>query len=348
MAAEPPAPDAATTPGTKRGVATTRASEHGGTVAARVPDFFIVGHPKSGTTALYQMLERHPQLYMPVKEPRFFAPELRSRFLDSPFSRLLPSKLPTTLDGYLSLFAGARPEQLIGEASPSYLRSTLAAQRIAAVAPDAKIVALFREPASFLRSFHLQSVHNHVETQKDFTKAIALEEQRRRGKRIPLLSQTPQTLLYSEHIRYAEQLRRYHAQFSRENVLVLIYDDFRKDNDATVRTVQRFLGVEDTLPIGPTSTETLPGIRSLTLHQLKRAAFLARRGRGRSGRGGRGAGARGGALQDAWRRVVYTEPPVPDAQAMRELRRRFKPQVLALSEYLDRDLVKLWGYDKLD
>jgi Sulfotransferase domain len=318
--------------------------EDGRGSAPRVPDFFIVGHPKSGTTALYQMLERHPQLHMPVKEPRFFAPELRSRFLDSRFSRLLPSKLPSTLDSYLSLFAGARPEQLIGEASPSYLRSELAAQRIAEVAPEAKIVALFREPASFLRSFHLQSVHNHVETQKDFAKAIALEDSRRHGKQIPLLSQTPQTLLYSEHIRYAEQLRRYHAHFSPENVLVLIYDDFRSDNEATVREVQRFLGVEDTLPIGPTSTETLPGIRSLTLHQLKRAVFLARRRRGRAARR---APANGGALQAAWRRVVYTDPPAPDEQLMLELRRRFKPEVVALSEYLDRDLVTLWGYEQL-
>lgn len=317
----------------------------------RVPDFFIVGHPKSGTTALYQMLERHPQLHMPVKEPRFFAPELRSRFLSSRFSGLLPSKLPSTLDGYLTLFAAARPEQRIGEASPSYLRSQTAAQRIAEVAPEAKIVALFREPASFLRSFHLQSVHNHVETQKSFAKAIALEDARRHGKRIPLLSQTPQTLLYSDHIRYAEQLRRYHDRFSRENVLVLIYDDFRSDNEATVREVQRFLGVDDTLPVGKAVTETLPGIRSLTLHQLKRAMFLARRGRRRvraraaSPRAGGGAG---GAFQAVWRRVLYTDPPAPDEQLMLELRRRFKGEVVALSEYLGRDLVTLWGYDELD
>lgn len=318
----------------------------------RAPDFFIVGHPKSGTTALYQMLARHPQLYMPVKEPRFFAPELRSRFLSSRFSRLLPSRLPDTLDGYLSLFAGAQPDQLIGEASPSYLRSRAAAQRIAEVAPDARIIAIFREPASFLRSFHLQSVHNHVETQKSFRKAISLEDARRRGKRIPRFSQTPETLLYSDHVRYVEQLRRYHALFAPENVLVLIYDDFRHDNEATVRRVQRFLQVDDTLAIGTTKTQPLPGIRSLTLHQLKRAAFLARRGRGSSRptpRAGGAAGARhDGPIQRLWRKVVYTNPPVPDEALMLELRRRFKPEVEALSDYLQRDLVTLWGYDKLD
>jgi hypothetical protein len=317
----------------------------------RAPDFFIVGHPKSGTTALYHMLIHHPQIYMPVKEPRFFAPELRSRFLRSRLRGLVPSKLPDTLDGYLALFAGAGVEQRVGEASPSYLRSTAAAERIAEVQPDARIIAIFREPASFLRSFHLQSVHNHVETQKSFRKAIELEQPRRQGKHIPLLSQTPQTLLYSEHVRYVEQLRRFHSHFPRERVLVLIYDDFRSDNEGTVRKVQRFLEVDDTLPLITSKTPPLPGVRSLTLHQLARAVSLARRNRGAGGSqkatpASSGAGKR--AFQSVWRRLVYTQPPPPDEQLMRELRRRYKGEVVALSEYLDRDLVTLWGYDLID
>ena len=43
-----------------------------------VPDFFIVGHPKCGTTALFEMLRTHPQIYMPdCKETFYFADELR-------------------------------------------------------------------------------------------------------------------------------------------------------------------------------------------------------------------------------------------------------------------------------
>jgi Sulfotransferase family len=312
----------------------------------RVPDFFIVGHPKSGTTALYQMLVRHPQVHMPVKEPRFFTPELRSRFLSSRVSRLLPSQLPDTLDSYLALFANAAPEQLVGEASPSYLRSSHAAERIAAVAPDARIIAIFREPASFLRSFHLQSVHNHVETQKDFRRAIELEPERRKGRRIPRLSQTPQTLLYSDHVRYTEQLRRYHAHFPPEKVLVLIYDDFRNDNAGTVRRVLDFLEVQDIPPIEPVRTRPLPAIRSLTLHQLGRAVTLVRRGRGKGPRTpGSGRHSR---LSSLWKRAVYKPALSPDESFMIELRRRFKGEVLALGEYMDRDLVSLWGYDRLD
>lgn len=313
----------------------------------RLPDFFIVGHPKCGTTALYWMLSQHPQIFIPMKEPRFFAPELRSRS-----RRIAPSNLPSTLKDYLSLFAPAGPHQRAGEATPMYLRSRTAAGLIADVQPDARIIAILREPASFLRSFHLQCAYNHVETERDFRKAIALEEARRQGKRIPRLSQSPQTLLYSDHVRYVEQLRRYHAVFSPEQVLVLIYEEFRGDNEAIVRKVLRFLDVDDTLAIEPAESSPLPAVRLDVLHQAARLTSIVRRNRAAT------PIVRGvnrvmpnrpfnGRLRAAWRRIVYMTPSPPDEEFMLELRRRFKPEVVALGEYIGRDLVSLWGYDRI-
>src|SRR5271157_4742395 len=140
------------------------------TARGRMPDFFIVGHAKSGTTALYEMLRTHPQIYMPVlKEPWFFASDMRPRF--HPRRSGVP---PQTLEEYLALFAEAGPDQRVGEASSSYLWSGTAAGAIAEIQPDARIIAILREPASFLRSLHLQLLQSHVETQKDFQRAIAL------------------------------------------------------------------------------------------------------------------------------------------------------------------------------
>jgi Sulfotransferase family len=315
----------------------------------RAPDFFIVGHAKCGTTALYEMLRHHSQIYMPVKEPRFFAPELRSRF-----RRLGPGSCPETLDQYLALFAAASSEQRIGEASPQYIRSSSAASRIAEVQPDARIIVVLREPVSFLRSFHLQAVHNHAEMQKSFRKAIALEGVRRRGKRIPRLSASPPALLYSDHVRYVEQLRRYHSAFPCEHVLVLIYDDFRNDNEATVRKVQRFLGVDDTSTIEAVEIQSLVTVRFPRLHLLAAAVRMARRKATKVGPVSKTINLltlsrRGNdALQTLWRRLVYGGPPAPDQEFIRELRCRFKPEVQALSEYLGRDLVSLWGYDRID
>jgi hypothetical protein len=271
----------------------------------------------------------------------------------SRLSRLGPRQAPETLEEYLRMFAGAAPGQLAGEASPSYLRSHEAPARIAAVAPDARIVAIFREPASFLRSFHLQSVHNHVETAKSFQRAIELEPARRRGKKIPRLSQSPQTLLYSDHIRYTEQLRRFHSHFPPEQVLVLIYDDYRADNAGTVERVLSFLGLEGQQQVVPLDTGTLPSIRSLTLHQLERVVIVARRNPNSSSPLLRTvntvlpASWHSERLHTAWRKAVYGPPEVPDPAFMQELRRRFAGEVRAFGDYTGRDLISLWGYDRL-
>ncbi|HSZ06386.1 MAG TPA: sulfotransferase [Solirubrobacteraceae bacterium] len=309
----------------------------------KVPDFFIVGHHKCGTTALYEMLRRHPQIYMSeVKEPWFFARDLSLRFPPA-------NPLPETLEEYLLLFAAASPGQHIGEATPSYLLSRTAAADIARLRPDARIIAILREPASFLRSLHLQSVKNHAETETDLRKALALEGPRREGKEIPRYAIRPQELLYSEHVRYVEQLRRYHAVFSREQVLVLIYDDFRNDNEATVRRVLRFLEVDDTIPIEATEANPTVHVRSLRMYELVRSLYLGRGPLARVAKAGIKAltpqQLRRQALESTRERVLYSAPPPPDEQLMRELRVRFNDEVVALSEYLGRDLVTFWGYD---
>ncbi len=214
-------------------------------------------------------------------------------------------------------------------------------------------MTIFREPASFLRSFHLQSVHNHVETAKSFQRAIELEPARRRGKKIPRLSQSPQTLLYSDHIRYTEQLRRFHSHFPSEQVLVLIYDDFRADNAATVARVLSFLGLDSVGEVVPRDTGTLPYVRSLTLHQLERVVLVAKRNPHSSSPLLRTVNAvvpsswHSERLHNAWRKAVYGPPEVPDQVFMEELRRRFRPEVQAFGDYIGRDLIALWGYDRL-
>jgi Sulfotransferase family len=316
----------------------------GGEIKQRVPDFFIVGHPKCGTTALYEMLARHPQIFMPeVKEPRFFASDMRQRFQPS-----RAGALPATLEAYLDLFQGASPEQLAGEASPAYLASHTAAGLIAEVQPGARIVAILREPASFLHSLHQQLLRSHVESKKDLRTAMALERARSEGRRIPRRSHRPGALQYSDHVRYVEQLRRYEAAFPREQMLVLIYDDFRANNEDTVRAVLRFLGVDHTAEVDVHDANPAVRVRSQQLDEL---VHLVSVGRGPLAKAAKTvvnaaipARARRGALQATRRHLVHGQPKKPDPELMSELRRRFKGEVVALSEHLDRDLVREWGY----
>jgi hypothetical protein len=315
----------------------------------RVPDFFIIGHPKSGTTALWDMLKGHPQIYTPAnKEPYFFADELHP-------PAATPRSFgwtPDTLDQYLTLFEPAQAEQRTGEASAPYLWSRTAAQRIAEVQPEARIIAILREPSSFLYSLHLQFVQIYIEPETDMRKALALEDARRAGKQLPEHAfWGPQGTLYSDYVRYVEQLRRYHAQFPPEQMLVLVYDDYRQDNEATVRKVQRFLGVDDTHPLNIKESNPTVRVRSQRLHSLVHA-FAS--GDGPLPRAVQSAAktlapraiSRQRAI-DIRNRILFTAPSAPDQQLMLDLRRRYKPEVVALSEHLGRDLVTLWGYDDL-
>ncbi|HWX95652.1 MAG TPA: sulfotransferase [Solirubrobacteraceae bacterium] len=318
-------------------------------VQRRVPEFFIVGHHKCGTTALYEMLKRHPQIYMPqIKEPRFLASDMRARFQPA-----RGHSLPETLDDYLSLFSDALPDQRIGEASPSYLFSHTAARNIAEVQPEARSIAILREPATFLRSLHLQLLRSHVETEKDLRKAISLEGPRREGRHIPRRSHLPQLLQYSEHVRYVDQLQRYHALFAPDRVRVIIYDDFQADNEETMRSVLHFLEVDDSHSIEEIRVKkTTRAVRSQRLDDALHSLTLGRSPISRVARTAAKAltprELRHDAFKVARARGVYDDVPPPDESVMNELRRRFKPEVAALSEYMNRDLVALWGYDELD
>jgi hypothetical protein len=318
-------------------------------MSSRIPDFFIVGHHKSGTTALYEMLRRHPQIYMPdLKEPHFLASELAS-----PSQTVGKTRHPQTLEEYLALFEAAGPERRVGEASATYLWSRTAAGRIAELQPGARIIAILREPASFLRSLHLTYLRINFEDEKDLRKAMSLEPARREGKRIPARSRMPALLQYSDQVHYVEQLTRYREMFSPEQMLVLIYDDFLSDNETTLRTVLRFLGVDDEQSLQPIHANvTTWAVRSQQTEDLLRSVALGRGGLSRLAKTATKAVTtrrlRHVAMRAIRRRVVVSEPPPPDQELMLELRRRFKPEVVALSEYLGRDLAALWGYDALD
>ena len=135
---------------------------------------------------------------------------------------------------------------------------------------------------------------------------------------------------------------------------MLIYDDFRADNEGTVRRVRRFLGVDDDAADRADRDET-DQVRALDAHRTSCGAWCARRSLNpeRASPLARTLSTlmprrvRRGALSRAYRSVAYAQAKPPDVQFMRELRERCREEVVAAGEYLDRDLVALWGYDKL-
>jgi hypothetical protein len=198
----------------------------------KCPDFFIIGAFKAGTTALYEYLRQHPQVYMPFhKEPMFFGDDLQPRY-----ARMSEQE-------YLNLFEQARPDQRVGEASPWYLYSRTAAGEIAEFSPGAQIIVMLRNPVDVMHAQHSQLVFNQREDLTDFAEALSAEPARRRGERMPAGGLRAEAVFYRESVRFAEQLERYIDTFGRERVHVIVYDDFAADPRQAYRSVLTFLGM---------------------------------------------------------------------------------------------------------
>lgn len=205
------------------------------------PNFFIVGAPKCGTTSLHEYLQRHPDVFMPFfKEPHFFGSDLEgSRFRQF---RNQPER-------YLKLFRDARGERRIGESSPWYLVSQRAAQEIHAYDPGAKIIIMLRNPIDMMYSMWSQFRYSGNEQIGSFEEALAAEADRRAGRRIRRAAHCRTGLYYREMARFAEQAPRYFERFGRENVKVIIFDDFRSDTPAVYRAVLDFLDLDSNYKI---------------------------------------------------------------------------------------------------
>jgi hypothetical protein len=144
-----------------------------------LPDFFVAGAPKAGTTAVHAALARHPSLYMSaVKEPKFFLTE------GPPPSRGGPGDVQTyrehvwRRDEYEALFDPAPPGTLRGESTPFYLYNREAQRRIRALVPGARLIVILRDPVERAHSnwTHLWSAG--LDPVDDFVAACAEEERR--------------------------------------------------------------------------------------------------------------------------------------------------------------------------
>ena len=197
-----------------------------------IPNFFIVGGSKCGTTTMYELLARHPEIFMPRwKEPHFFGSDLRSR----------PG---ISKDDYLALFARARrKKKRVGEASTGYLYSKRAAAEIKEFNAFARPIIMLRNPVDVLYSLHSQHVYDGREDIQDFAAALAADAYRKAGTGSPSPLGRIEHLFYREVVGYTEQTRRYLDVFGRENVMIIIFDDFARDTAGVYRETLCFLGV---------------------------------------------------------------------------------------------------------
>ncbi len=197
------------------------------------PNFFIIGAPKCGTTSLAAWLSEHPQVFMcPVKEPHYFSVDIRR-------------KDRVNIDQYLSLFSDAdNVHKIIGEASTRYLFSREAIPAILQFEPDAKFVAMVRNPVDMVYSLYNHLCFLGVEDVSDFRTAWSLSEERADGKRIPYGCNDPDSLNYKKIGLLGEQLNRFFDLVPPDQRVVLVLDDLRVHPERVLDELLVFLDIE--------------------------------------------------------------------------------------------------------
>jgi hypothetical protein len=190
----------------------------------KMPNLFIVGAPRSGTTSLYNYLKQHPEVFMsPIKEPHYFARKDIHEFHD----KVGYPKIISDFREYISLFKGGKDKKIRGEASVNYLYSKSATCEIYKLIPDAKIIISLRNPIERALSHFKYDLTLGVIFVKSFCEAI---------KKRPFHLWMG---LYYEHV------KRYLETFSTQNVKIIIYDDLKNDTLSVMKDICRFLKIDE-------------------------------------------------------------------------------------------------------
>lgn len=307
-----------------------------------IPGFFIVGAAKSGTTALYNYFEQHPEVYMsPIKEPNHFASDINIALLrPSALIRLKALHIDNFLRGnmknkihrayitdrsqYLSLFRFVTNEKQTGEASPAYLYSKTAAKAIYEYNSNAKIIIILRDPAERAFSHYLMD-RKLAFTDKSFEDALEEDNQF-----------TPRTWgatsLYLDLGEYYEQVKRYYDVFPKENIMVLLNEELQQNPLETISQLYRFIGVDPDFKPDLTDEYNKAVVpRNAVMHRLLKfnvlRVFIRRN-------------LNDGNIKNTIHRLLFDLPKQnkPSTETIQKLKKHFRNDIQKLSALLKKDL----------
>lgn len=206
-----------------------------------LPNFLIIGAPKSGTTSLFQYLRLHPDIFMSsLKEPNFFSLEGQSINYQGPGDQRGNRCRITNLNDYQSLFKPATHHLARGEASTVYLYSEHAAANIAQHNPDMKMIAILRNPVDLAYSAFLHMQREGREPCRTFEEALVKENMRIQNNWAPMWHLTKQGF-------YAEQIQRYDQYFPKHQIKVFFYEEWKNNPQGVIKSILEFLEVDDSV-----------------------------------------------------------------------------------------------------
>lgn len=200
-----------------------------------LPNFFVIGAYKSGTTSLFHYLSQHPQVFVPrLKEPSYFAFAAAEQNANTAVFR----KSVKTLSEYEQLFQGSSNYAAIGDVSPEYMTSPVAARAIKNSVPHARLIAILRNPVERAYSDFLMYRRDGKEPLADFAKALEVQAER--------ASKWDPTGFYVSTGFYGEQLARYFELFPAAQIKVYDLEDLQSSATRTLSHIFDFLGVDST------------------------------------------------------------------------------------------------------
>jgi len=200
-----------------------------------IPNTFIIGAPKCGTTSMAHYLSQHSQVYMShIKEPHYFIRED------------MPNLNTFSESTYLELFSYANDKhKVIMEASVWYLYGKNAAKLIKKFNPNSKLIVMLRRPDEMVYSMHSQNYVSRNDDIVDFETAWKLCSERKQGRNVFKQCKDNKLLAYDEIANYASQLENIYNYFPREQVKVIFYDDFKDNVEREFLSVQKFLELNE-------------------------------------------------------------------------------------------------------
>jgi hypothetical protein len=234
----------------------------------RLPNFLVIGAPRSGTTMLHYSLGQHREIFVsPNKEPGFFlfdGADVRPSGLSELEFETIKYRSVRTLDAYGALFAGATAaHKAVGESSPSYLMSPEVAPRIKARLPGVKLHAILRQPVEQALSLYVVrrggSVPGTGLTQ-GFVETLSAERAEPNGER--------DGLAIVEYGLYHRYLTAYFEHFDRRQIKVMLLEELQRDSGRFFADLFGFLGVDDRFRPELQRYNQTGAARSATLHRV--------------------------------------------------------------------------------
>lgn len=243
-----------------------------------MPNLFVAGAPKCGTSSIHAYLGQHPDIFMcdsEHKEPQFFLYEGNRPAWSGPGDHWMRDRLIVDRAEYLNLFRESRDARYRGESSPYYLWSHVAQVRILNEVPDARFLIMLRDPVDRALSLWRHLWGQGRETARTVAEAMALDEERAALGWEPFWH-------YRELGLYGQQVRDLLDKLPREQLKVVYYDDFRHDAHAALSDVFEWLGVRPDVDIDTQrrfmeTPRIAPTLRNKLLQRLVSKKFAAKR-----------------------------------------------------------------------